>query len=429
MTSRAQTLLLITLGLLLGALISHQGSLAWMALPFLAYLAAGLLLAPAAGEIRLRATRSVEMHRKAGAATVRVKVAVINEGGGLSRLCLSDPHQEGMHLPGGQLRQPATLQPGEEIALQYTFQAGRGSFAWKTLRVEAGDPLGLSDVKLEVPAAAAIQVLPELRRTRSFPLRVQRTLPSAGSIPARRGGSGTNFWGVREYQPGDPLRRLDWRLTARHPRRLFTKEFEQESLADIGLIVDARSKTNLRNGDDCLFEYSARAAASLAESFLRQGNRVSLLVWGEPNISVFPGYGKRQLNRILRALAQTCIASDGSLDNLHFVPTRMFSSHSLILVLTPLAPNDWRLFPRLRSYGYQVLLICPDPFDFARPMLPSDETTRLAARLARLERQLEIARVSALWIPVVNWAVSQPLAPLVRQALRGVHIQFSRQAH
>jgi uncharacterized protein (DUF58 family) len=428
MSSRAQTLLLITFGLLLGALLSHQGSLAWMALPFLAYLAAGLLLAPTAGKISLRASRSVEMHQAAGTTAVTVKVAVTNQGVALPRLCLSDLHQEGMHRLKGQLLQPAALQPGEEAAFQYTFQAGRGSFTWKTLRVEAGDPLGLADVRLEVPAAAAIQVLPELRRNRPFPLRVQRTLPSAGSIPARRGGSGTDFWGVREYQPGDPLRRLDWRLTARHPRRLFTKEFEQESLADIGLIVDARSKTNLQNGDDCLFEYSARAAASLAESFLRMGNRVSLLIWGEPAISVFPGCGKRQLNRILRALAQASIASDGSLDDLHFVPTRMFSSHSLILVITPLASNDWRLFPRLRGHGYQVLVICPDPFDYARHMLPADESTRLAARLARLERQLEIAKVAALWIPVVNWAVSQPLAPLVRQALRSAHIQFSRQA-
>ena len=40
------------------------------------------------------------------------------------------------------------------------------------------------------------------------------------------------------------LRRLDWRLTARHPRQFFTKEFEQESIADVGLIVDARGSND-----------------------------------------------------------------------------------------------------------------------------------------------------------------------------------------
>ena len=99
---------------------------------------------------------------------------------------------------------------------------------------------------------------------------------------------------MREYQPGDPLRRLDWRLTARHPHKFFTKEFEQEEIADIGLILDARQKTNLQIGEDSLFEHAARATASLAEMFLRQGNRVSLLVYQRRYASVFPGYGKLQ---------------------------------------------------------------------------------------------------------------------------------------
>jgi uncharacterized protein (DUF58 family) len=424
MRSKALTLVLIIFGLLLSALLSHQGDLAWMALPFLAYLGLGILKAPEAGKIRLHAVRVVETHREQGKASVVVNVTVTNQGVTLDRLCLSDSLQPGMRVVEGTLRQPALLEPGEATTFQYTFQAERGNFKWETLSVEVADPLGAIETALEVPAAEAVQVPPELKRIRPFPLRTHRTLPSAGSIAARRGGSGTNFWGIREYHPGDPLRRLDWRLTARHPRQFFTKEFEQEALADIGLIVDARGRTNVRRDDDCLFEHSARAAASLAESFLRQGNRVSLLIWGEPMISVFPGYGKVQLNRILRALAQTSTVSDGSLDDLQFVPTQMFSSHSLIVVLSPLAPNDWHLFPRLRGYGYQVLLICPDPFDYAQAGLPTDQITRMASRFARLERQLEISRVTRLWIPVVDWRVSQPLSPLVRQALRQAHIQL-----
>ncbi len=426
MNSRALALVLIIFGLLLSALLMPQADLAWMTLPFLAYLGLGILQAPPADAIHLRAVRSLEAHREPGNTSIGVSVAVSNHGNALSRLRLSDPLQPGMRLVEGRLQQPAALRPGEEARFKYKFQSGRGSFTWKTLHVTVSDPFDLIETILEVPAAAEMQVPPELRKIRAFPLRAQRTLPSAGSIPARRGGRGTNFWGVREYQPGDPLRRLDWRLTARHPRQFFTKEFEQEAIADIGLIVDARGKTNLRRGEDCLFEHSARAAASLAEVFLRQGNRVSLLVWGDPVVSVFPGYGKVQLNRILRTLARTSPASEGSLDDLHFVPIRMFASHSLIVVLSPLAPNDWLLFPRLRAYGYQVLLICPDPLDYAGAILPTDRMGRLAARFAQLERQLEITKIKHLWIPVVNWPVSRPLAPLVRQALTHAHIQLKR---
>ncbi len=166
-----------------------------------------------------------------------------------------------------------------------------------------------------------------------------------------------------------------------------------------------------------------RATASLAEMFLRQGNRVSLLIYGKPIVTLFPGYGKVQLYQILHTLAQATTEADAVLDSLEYLPVQMFSSHSLILILSPLAPNDWLLFPRLRAYGYQVLLICPDPFDYAQRMLQADPTTRLASRLARLERQLEISKITQLWIPVVDWQVSQPLSPLVRNALNHSRIQ------
>ncbi len=425
MNSRVLTLLLIVFGLLATALFTRNGEVAWMALPFLVYLGLGILQAPTAAKIRLRAQRSLETVRSNGVSTIQVSLSLNNLGAKIDRLCLSDPLQTGMRVTEGQLRHEAALAAGEEALFRYTFEAERGSFRWETVLARLSDPFGLIETDLDLEAEAQIQVHPELNKFRPLPLQPQRTLPSAGSIPARRGGSGTNFWGVREYQPGDPLRRLDWRLTARHPRKFFTKEFEQEEIADIGLILDARRKTDLRTDGQSLFEHSVRATASLAEVFLRQGNRVSLLIYGKPMVNLFPGYGKVQLHQILHTLAQATTESDVSLDSLQFLPVQMFSSHSLILILSPLAPNDWHLFPRLRAYGYQVVLISPDPFDYAERMLRADPTTRMASRLARLDRQMEISKIRQLWIPVVNWRVSQPLSPLLRNAL--THTRLHRE--
>jgi uncharacterized protein (DUF58 family) len=423
MNSRVLTLVLIVFGLLVAALFTRNGDVAWMALPFLVYLGIGILQAPSSGKIHLLARRSIESNRTNGVSSIDVNLTVTNQGGALHRLCLADPLQSGMRLTGGQIHQEVALRAGEGTSLAYTFQAERGSFSWETLQARLSDPFGLVETSLDLDAASQVQVHPELNKFRPLPLRPQRTLPSAGSIPARKGGCGTDFWGVREYHPGDPLRRLDWRLTARHPRKFFTKEFEQEEIADIGLILDARRKTDLRAGEDSLFEHSARAAASLAEVFLRQGNRVSLLVYGKPMVTLFPGYGKLQLSQVLHTLARTTTESDVSLGSLQYLPVRMFASRSLILVISPLASNDWQLFPRLRAYGYQVLLISPDPFDYARRMLEADPPTILASRLARLERQQEISKITQLWIPVINWRVSQPLSPLVRSALRRTRAQ------
>ena len=192
------------------------------------------------------------------------------------------------------------------------------------------------------------------------------------------------------------------------------------------MILDARQKTDLRVGEDSLFEHSVRATASLAEVFLSQGNRVSLLVYGKHILNLFPGYGKVQLNRILHTLSQATTAADDNVRSLESIPLHIFPSHSFLLVLSPLAPYDWQLFPRLRAHGYQVLLISPDPIDFARPLLPNDVATRLATRLTKVERDREFNKIAQLWIPVIDWQVSQPLNPLIRAALSHSHIQQER---
>ena len=175
-----------------------------------------------------------------------------------------------------------------------------------------------------------------------------------------------------------------------------------------------------------LFEHSIRAAASLAEMFLRQGNRVSLLIYGKTVVNLFPGYGKVQLHRILLTLAQANTEEQTNYNSLQFVPLTMFSRRSLLILLSPLAPNDWHLFPRLRASGFQVLVVSPDPVNFIQATLSNDISTRLAVHLMGLERTIEIHKIAQLWIPVVDWKVGQPLAPLVRNALRHVHIQQER---
>jgi uncharacterized protein (DUF58 family) len=426
MNSKALSLILAAFGLFLTGFLVRNGNLIWMALPFLALLGLGIWQSPSAEKINLQAIRSVEKNTAGGVSTISVCVTVCNRGPETISVRFSDPLRPGMRAAQGVLRAVAALPTGSEARLQYSFQAGRGNFSWETIRVAVSDPLGLIETALDLPAAAEVAVQPEWRKIRPFPLRPSRTLHTAGSNPARLGGRGTNFWGVREYHPGDPLRRIDWRRTARHPNQFFTKEFEQEEIADIGLILDARQISDLRIGEDSLFEHTARAAASLAEVFLRQGNRVSLQIFGRRTRSLFPGYGKIQLNRILHALSKAVPEADPGFNSLQFAPLNMFSSHSLVVILSPLAPEDWRLFPRLRAHGYQALLISPDPIEYARRVLLADSATALAVRLTRVERRLQIGKITQLWIPVVEWQVDQPLAPLVRTALRSSHIQQER---
>ncbi len=418
MNRRVLTVGLIAVCLLLCALITRNGALALMALPFVAYLAIGILGTPSAGRIHLSAERSVELERTGDGAAVHQRVTVRNAGPGVGLLLIRDSLQPGMTVTEGELQRWTTPGHGEETQLTYTFRTERGVFRWDTVHAVVSDAFGLFQHACELPAPAEILVRPRVKRFRPFSIRPDSTLHSPGLIPARIAGNGTDFWGVREYHPGDPLRRLDWRRNARHPHQLFTMEIEQEEIADIGLILDARRGSDFRSGGDSLFEHSLDATASLAEVFLRRGNRLGLVIVGDAVTAVYPGYGKVQLNRILRSLARERPATGSSRFSLETVSLRLFANRALIVILSPLASDEWQVFPRLRARGNQGLLISPDPVDFMKASSPQDRVGRLAQRLARLERRLRLRHIERFGIRVVDWQVGKPLFPLVRNAMR-----------
>ena len=418
MNNKTLTVGLIVFSLLIVALITRDGNIARMMLPFLAYLGMGILQTPRQEKLRFSANRTLAQTRSDGIVSVHVNLTVQNRALEMVHLFIHETVQAGMKITDGELGQWATLPPGESTELNYTFTAERGDFSWNSIRIWVSDPLGLIETELLLPANDRIQIRPKIKKFKAIPIQPHATLHSPGSIPARLGGSGTDFFGVREYHSGDPLRSLDWRLTARHPRKFYTKEFEQEEIAEIGLILDARESTDLRIGEESLFEHCVGATASLAEMFLHQGHRVSLLVFGATMSTAFPGYGKMQLHRIMGCLAEAKVEKGNSAAAyLNFIPIRMFPSHALIVIISSLVSADRLLFQRLRAYGYQALLVSPDPIDFAYPTLAQDISSRLAIRAVRVERQLKLNNIAQLQIPVIDWQVSRPLFPLVRNAL------------
>ncbi len=411
--SKVFTVGMIGFSLLMAALITRTGTIALMALPFLTYLGAGLLRSTHPHRIAIAAERSLSVVPSG----IQVHVTVRNTGARVSLLELSDPLLPDMEVISGSLRLLTALEAGQTAAREYVFRASRGRFTWETLNAAAYDPFGLFPCRLELPAPGGIVVQPALKRLKPFPLRPDSTLHSPGLIPAGIGGGGTDFWGVREYHPGDPLRRLDWRRTARHPREIFTQELEQEEIADIALVLDARQSSSILCGGRSLFEHSVGAVASLAEVFLRRGNRVSLVDFSDEIRVTFPGYGKRQLNRILDRLAQSNVGTRASQISLDHLPLRVFGCRAMVVVVTPLLSFDRPVFSRLRAHGNQGLLVSPDPIDFTRSLHPQDREGRLAVRIARIERRLELRRIARLGVRVIDWRVDAPLGPLVRQAL------------
>jgi uncharacterized protein (DUF58 family) len=426
MTSRARTLGLIVAALLAGALGLRSGALAWLALPFMAYLWAGLALAPVEGGVRLAASRRCGGEPRPGATAIEVAAELRNNGRRAIGVRLADPPVAGARLVEGSLEATATLGPGEVLELRYVLEATRGRFRWEELRAAVGDPLGLFEAEARLPAPAGIKVHPRYRRMRSFQLRLRQTLPSIGSVPVRQGGDGTDFWGIREFRQGDPLKRLYWRLFARNPNRPYAKDFILERTAEIVIALDGRLRMELVAEGESLFEREVEAAASLAAMLIRQGQRVGLRVIGTRPREVQPDYGRIQLRRILDCLAEAAPEPEGSGYAMRFLHSLRYSRSAFIVFISPLDRSDELTFRRLRQLGYAGVLVSPDVLDFAKGLLSGEgrgvpaaarRISALAARAGRIERRVQFEAVARLSFPVIEWKVESDLAPLLDAAL------------
>jgi uncharacterized protein (DUF58 family) len=401
--------------LLLVGLASLDRRLLVLAIPLLVYLGAALPFGP--GELRLRAVRSMSPDRTVEGSSVSVRLSITNEGSALEQLLVRDLIPPRLAVQEGKPMAAVPLGPGETFEMEYSLKSWRGCYDWEHIQVTASDLLGLSERTMLVAAPGHLTVLPQVVPLRRMAIRPLRTRGHAGPVPARQGGPGTDFYGVRQYQLGDPRRWINWRASARHDLALFTNEFEQERIADVGLILDARARNDARVRSESLFEHAVRATASLADTFLRDGNRVALLVFGRYVDWTFPGYGKVQREQILRALARAEPGESQIFDSLEFLPTRLFPAGSQLVMVSPVSRDDLPVLLRLRARGYQLLVIRPDPIAFEMQGLVSEQSLELAARILRAERGLVRRRLWQAGVQVVEWPVDRLLDQMIHASL------------
>ena len=139
----------------------------------------------------------------------------------------------------------------------------RGPIAAERLALESSDPLAFFRSRRAMPTEALTVALPLFT---SFSERVQvREIES--QLTVVRAGHGTDLYGVREYRPGDPLRRIHWKTSARRGE-LVVREFEPPGLRVLGLLLESEPAS--RAAADQL----ARLAASEAWDCIRAGGRV-----------------------------------------------------------------------------------------------------------------------------------------------------------
>jgi uncharacterized protein (DUF58 family) len=414
--SRSLILSLLTYGLLLTGIITVQGEFLALALPLVAYLLVGYLQAPE--NIHLEASRQLSLERTSPNSDVDVTVTVTNRGSSLEEVLLADMLPPGLTVRSGFSRHLLRLAMGESYTFAYTVSGPRGGYVFEALEVQVNDHLAVNSSTVRAEAKGRLFVLPPVTRVRNIAIRPRRTRVYAGTIPARAGGAGTEFFGVREYQPGDSPSSINWRASARYTDTLYANEYQQERVADVGIVLDGRLRTNEFASGHSLFEYSVQAAASLADALLNQGNRVGLLLYASYLGWTLPGYGKIQRERILHALANARAGESQVFSDLEYIPTRLFPPESQIVFVSPLTDDDLKPLIQLRAQGYDVLVISPNPVKFELSYLSSSNpNVDLAGRVIQMERLLLLQRLQRANVHVLDWDVKEPFDLLVKRRL------------
>ena len=123
----------------------------------------------------------------------------------------------------------------------------------------------------------------------------------SGAYNSKFRGGGIEFSEVREYVPGDDVKRIDWNVSARH-NSLFVKEFVEENELNIYLILDLSASNNfgfIKSKLDLSFE----VAVSLMFLALRNNDKLGLGIFTDKLEKFIPSKkGKKQLLRIIKEL-------------------------------------------------------------------------------------------------------------------------------
>ena len=179
----------------------------------------------------------------------------------------------------------------------------------------------------------------------------------SGAYNSKYRGGGIEFSEVREYIPGDDVKRIDWNVSARH-NSLYVKEFVEENELNIYLILDLSASTNfgfMKSKLDLGFE----VAVSLMFLALKNNDRLGLGIFTNQLEKFIPSKkGKRQLLKIIKELIEYKPKSKETdiLKSLSTLKNKL-KRKSIIYIISDFLSDDYQKPLKFLKLHHEVILI------------------------------------------------------------------------
>jgi uncharacterized protein (DUF58 family) len=377
---------------LIAALAAGRPELAALAIPFALLVAvalAGTGPPELEGDMRLERGRALEGESvpavaavRGGAAPARLQVHLPVAG-----RVTAAPDSIALWLPRGARR---------EVEFELAVERW-GVHRVGPMVVRARDRLGAFAVEGPLGDGRELRAFPRVERLRML-VAPFRTRPVLGSQVSRERGDGIEFADLRPLMPGDRVRSINWRVTARR-RVPYVNVQHPEQATDVVLFLDTFAEAE--HAGEGTLDAAVQAAAALASAYLARRDRVGAVGFGAELRWLTPSAGTRQLYRIVDALLSSEARLSYAWREVAHLPRRLLPPRALVLGVSPLldARGTGALLD-LRARGYDLAVLEVSPL----ALTPADEAAhRLPLRLWRLQRDALRARFEALGVPVARW--------------------------
>jgi uncharacterized protein (DUF58 family) len=358
-------------------------------------------------KIDLRISRTFDQDHPQKGGEVDVRLNIQNLGDAFDMVQLEDLLPEGVELVKGRNRFPLGMAREEEVEVSYRLAfPNRGKFHFTGVEATVTDVLFATSRTLGFDLPGAVEVTPRIQEMKRLSIQPHKVRMHAGNIRSKLLGPGIEFFALRDYRPGDTLRHVNWKASARLDT-LVTNEYETERSGDVTIIVDARTI----GGEDGL-EATVEAAASLSSYFLKQRDRVGMVILGHVVDVIKSDYGKRQLQKIVDHLTEARPGAVRSAVSIRLALNRYFRGDSMLVLITAL--NDRGMVETAKELvgkGHHLIVISPRPV-WEGPK--EDRAAELVYRMGAMRRADALYELGH-FCKVVDWETGKPLTSYFRE--------------
>ncbi|WP_052573399.1 DUF58 domain-containing protein [Haloferula sp. BvORR071] len=289
---------------------------------------------------------------------------------------------------GGQSQPVARLKGGASMKIAVAMTPKRrGLIRLNDLRIALPDPLGLFQRCRKIPApAASLAVLPQRYPLPRFELPGSARFQPGSEATARHAGATGEFTGLRDYQPGDPLRLIHWKTWARTGKPV-VKELEDTFFPRHGLILDTFPAV----GDEALFEDAVSVAASFVVAVDARESLIDLMFIAGHERVITAGQGVARSETLLEVLAGVESSPREDFDSLAKLVRRHADDLAgCLCVFSGWSPARAQLLTTLTRAGIEAsaMVICREKPATAVPRCHFLRSGELAKDLLKLPRLL-----------------------------------------